>query len=319
MIDDYGIINDRAPHLVADLGEIVGFFENDEVSRGDIENLLSQRGGHDLLAELEAGPDSATKGERFQALSEETFRHFRYRKLSFGRWYPFEIDGDVLVPTSDITVRHKIYAALSAFSRMKMFSGTDQNRFAGDFERLCVEALSGFARDWKVIHFGKGGKDRPALGQKLKDALRALARELREDTVESEIGRLPETNTGDGGIDVVVYRPWSDVARAVPCYFGQCAASQVGWPEKRLEASAVNLERYFNFFHKPGTILFIPLCFRDVDGTWVNSDGHQTILVDRQRLIELLDARLRDEDDAEAFLAEIAMPFDLGCATEDGR
>ena len=316
MIDDYGVINDRAPHLVADLGEIIGFFENEEISRGDIESLLSQRGGHDLLADLDVGVDSATKGERFQALSEEAFRHFRYRKLSFGCWYPFEIDGDVLVPTSEITGRHKIYAALSAFSRMKMFSGTDQNRYAAEFERLCVEAVSGFAKDWEVVHFGKGGKDRPVFGKKLKDALRALARKLREETVESEIGRLAETNTGDGGIDIVIYRQWSDAARAVPCYFAQCAARQTGWPEKRLEASALNLEKYFNFFHKPGNILFIPLCFRDVDGTWVNSGGHQTILVDRQRLIELLDARLRDEEDTEAFLAGISMPFDLGCATE---
>ena len=49
MIKDYGLIEDRAPHLVADLCEIISFFENREVSRSDIEGFLYEKGAKGLL------------------------------------------------------------------------------------------------------------------------------------------------------------------------------------------------------------------------------------------------------------------------------
>ena len=81
MIEDYGLINNRAPHLVADLCEIICYFENREVSRGDTEAFLSEKGGDGLLADLKLGDlGSAEANDKFQALSEEVFRHLTYRR-----------------------------------------------------------------------------------------------------------------------------------------------------------------------------------------------------------------------------------------------
>ena len=314
---DYGLINDRAPHIVADLCEIRGFFEDTEVSRSDVEKYLSDYGGHGLIADLErSNLDSAGTHERYQALSEEVFRHLYYRSTAFGTYYPFLIQGDILVPVSEITHYHKIYAALLAFSRLKMFSHADRTRFARCFEELCVQAALGFADSWDVVHFGTNGRDRGQFGNKLKDALTRLSVVLREFPIQHEIKAISDNNVGDAGIDIVIFRKWSDPARGVPCYFGQCTAQQSTWPEKKFEASALNLERYFHFFHKPGVILFIPLCYRDLDGTWISSEGHQTILVDRKRLVDLIDARLKRAEDEEQILKEIPKPFDLGGAVD---
>ena len=315
MIEDYGLINDRSPHLVADLCEIMCYFEEREVSRSDIEAILADRGGAGLLSDLDlSNLDSAETNERTQELSEEVFRHLGYRRRAFGTYYPFAIEGEILVPPEQVNQRQKSYAALLAFSRLKMFPPADRVSFAADFEVFCSEASLGFTGTWKVIHFGTGGRDRADFGNKLKDALRKLAEVLKETPNVNEINSLSEQDVGDAGLDIVIYKEWVDDARAVPAYFGQCAAQQTNWPTKKYESNPSSFENYLNFFHKPGTIMFIPLCFRSVDGTWVNSDGHQTILVDRKRLLDLIEARIEGGDDQEELFERIPAPFDLGCA-----
>ena len=315
MIEDYGLINDRSPHLVADLCEIMCYFEEQEVSRSDIEHFLLEKGGEGLLVDLRLEDlDSAETNEKFQELSEEVFRHIGYREKAFGTYYPFVTEGDVLVPLLEVNQRQKAYATLLAFSRLKMFSATDRSLFAADFEVFCLEAALGFTGTWKVIHFGKGGRHRKAFGTKLKDALKSLADVLKETPMVKEIEKLSEHDVGDAGIDIVIYKKWVDHAPAVPAYFAQCAAQQQTWPAKKFESSAWNLERYFHFFHKPGTIMFIPLCFRGVDGDWISSDGHQSILVDRKRLLDLVEARIVGGDDQDRVFDGIPKPFDLGCA-----
>ena len=315
MIENYGLINDRSPHLVADLCEIISYFENSEVSRADIETFLFEKGGVGLLTDLNLDNlDSAETNERFQALSEDVFRHLNYRVKAFGTYYPFAIDRDILVPMDETTPRHKIYAALLAFSRMKMFSPPERDRFARCFEELCLQAALGFASNWEVVHFGAGGPDRRRLGGKLKKALLHLSDILRDRPSHDEINALKEQNTGDGGLDIVIYRKWSDPARSVPCYFAQCAAQQLTWPEKKYEANPLNFDNYITFFHKPGVILFIPLCYRGEDGQWINNDGHHTILVDRKRLLDLIEERLQETIDQSQILNKIPMPFYPGCA-----
>ncbi|MFG6592869.1 hypothetical protein [Sulfitobacter sp. 1A12157] len=315
MIDDYGLIEDRAPHLVADLCEIIAFFENREVSRGDIEGFLYEKGAKGLLDDLDLeNLDSASANAKFQKLSEDVFRHLTYRTKAIGEWYPFIVEADILVPIDAPTERHKVYAALVAFSRLKMFDQARVTQFAADFEVLCYEAAVAFAIDWKVIHFGVGGRDRAHYGNKLKESLSVLATTLREDTNAKALAKISENNTGDAGIDIIVYRDWDDPAQGMPSYFGQCAAQQLGWPKKKFEASALNLERYFSFFHKPGTLMFIPVCYRGLDGHWLDYDGHQTIIVDRNRIIELLETRIGLAQDEEAVLNLVPKPFELGCA-----
>ena len=315
MIENYGIINDKAPHVVADLCEIIAFFENAEVSRSDIEGFLQEKGGEGLFKDLDLEAlDSAEASEKLQALSEEVFQHLRYRRAAFGDWYPFSVVADILAPHPAPTPEQKMYAALLAFSRLKMFARPLRAQFASDFESICVTAAEGFAGRWSILHFGAGGRDRALFGNKLKDALQALGNRLFEYVILPEINNLSDQNVGDAGIDIVLAREWSDQARSVPAYFAQCAAQQEGWPQKKFEAHYLNLEKFFSFFHKPGNMIFIPICYRSVDGDWVNSDGHQAIIIDRLRLIKLLSEVLADSDDPNAVLAGLPSPFELGCA-----
>lgn len=315
---DYGIINDRSPHIVADLCELICYLENTSVSRGDIESFVASKGGDGLLRELNAGNDSETN-ENVQKLTEDAFQHLRYRLKAFGSWYPFVVDHDVIELRNSQDVKHSIYVALLISSRLKMLPAADRIRRASEFESICYKALSLLLPTWNVYHFGSGGADRHLFGNRLKDALPALAEKTRDDVLMHRVNELSDHNVGDGGIDLAAVFEWADPAQALPVYFAQCAAQQENWPEKKFESHPVTHERFFSFFHKPGSLLFIPVCYRGPDGAWIDSVAMQSILVDRLRLIELFDRGIeKDQISPEDIFGLIQAPIKRGSFSGDG-
>jgi hypothetical protein len=299
MIKDYGVINDKSPHIIADLLEIKCFFERSPMARGDVETIVDREGGEELKAELESekGNDddsSAEKNARVQRLSEDVFANLMYRAEAFDCWYPFVVKHDVLELLPAFTDRHRIYLLLLACSRLKMFPKATIGDFAAKFELLSVEALKGLYPGWEIIHFGKGGKDRHHFGNKYKIAIAALAKRLKDSPVQERIDEIPDHDVGDGGIDIVALNTFGDAAPGCTVYFAQCAAQQTGWPEKKFEAHAVEQSKHINFFHAPGNLLTIPLCYRGPDGKWVSSEGYGAVLLDRLRLVKLIEGRAPD-------------------------
>lgn len=308
---DYGIINDRSPHIIADLCEIISYLEDTPVSRSDVEEFITTKGGDGLLMTL-AGEGGAETNEKIQQLTEDAFQHLMYRRAAFGDWYPFAVEHDVLELRAALDDNHKIYATLLFASRLKMFGRSDISRLAAEFETLCTEAAKGLFPAWNVYHFGAGGSDRARFGNKLKDAFSSLAALIRDD-VNKRVEELSEQNVGDGGIDIVAVKEWNDPAESLPVYFAQCAAQQEKWPEKRFEAHPITHERYINFFNKPGAILFIPLCYRGPDGQWIDSEGHNCLLIDRLRIVELFQQRIEDGATTAAdILALVSAPVAVG-------
>lgn len=298
MIADYGALNDKSPHILADLLEIKCLNESRPIARGDIETIVGLDGGHNLQRELRIEEkavntgSSAEQNARVQRLSEDVFSHLSYRARAFQKWYPFTVNADVIETSAALSDRQKIYALLLSCSRLKMFSQSARSVLASRFEALSVEALKGLCFGWDVIHFGMNGKDRPRFGTKLKVAIAKLASQLKDTALPIEIDAIPDNDHGDGGIDIVIANTLGDDAQGCPCYLVQCAARQDTWPEKKLEAHSLgNIGRWIHFFHNPGTFLAIPLCYRGPDGKWVDTIAFSTVLFDRLRLIKLLDAR----------------------------
>lgn len=311
---NYGIINDRSPHIIADLCEISCFFEDRAVSRSDIEEFITTRGGAGLLSLMEHGGETtAETNERMQRLTEDAFKHLTYRSAAFGSWYPFKAQHDVLELVEELSSEQQIYINLLSYSRLKMFDRSKRSKFAADFEALCCFAMSGLFPTWKVYHFGAGGRDRSLFGNKLSDAISVLAEKLRDELHTKHVSKISSQDVGDAGIDIVALHEWGDPAEAIPAYFAQCAAQQNGWPEKKYEAHPISIAKYVNFFCPPGAILFIPLCYRGPDGHWLDADGHNVILIDRLRLAELLSAQFSRDDTLKGEVLSVASePFVRG-------
>lgn len=101
---DYGVINDRSPHIVADLCEIIALFENTPISRGDIESFVTAKGGEGLFRELDAANEGAPQGLSYgQRQSEQMVnkglsvaaKYIKFR--GFVRLDELEVTGSPLV------------------------------------------------------------------------------------------------------------------------------------------------------------------------------------------------------------------------------
>jgi hypothetical protein len=54
----------------------------------------------------------------------------------------------------------------------------------------------------------------------------------------------------------------------------------------------IEQSKHISFFNNPGNLLTIPLCYRSPDGKWVGDDGYGAILLDRLRLVKLIEGAL---------------------------
>lgn len=295
-IEKFGRISDRSPHVIADLFEIMALVEGQEKSRGDVETSLDQQAddglADDLDEDLAPGASSAEVNATYQALTENVFDHFKYRKSVFGEWYPFNVDADVLTPVVPLTDRMKIYIFFLFCSRLAMLSKSDRSRYASHFEKVCVEAIKGLFPTWDIYHFGAGGMNRAQFGNKLKDALSVLSGHLKDSLVVHHHNAISNHDVGDAGIDIIAVHNFGDAATGVVTYFIQCAARQDGWPDKRFEVSNASLSTYFHFECPPGAMLLIPLLYRNPDGKWVDARKPYSVAVlDRLRLTQLIERR----------------------------
>ena len=74
--------------------------------------------------------------------------------------------------------------------------------------------------DAEVHIVGKGGQQSPRYTGNKKQKLQSIARDL--NTRLNEEVRLPATDTGDAGMDLLAWLPVGDTANGLLVYFGQC-------------------------------------------------------------------------------------------------
>ncbi|MGF9694675.1 hypothetical protein AAIH46_17785 [Rhizobium sp. 0TCS1.26] len=97
--------------------------------------------------------------------------------------------------------------------------------------------------------------------------------------------------SGDAKIDLVGVYNFNDSARGFKVVIGQCAAmeEEKNWERKRQEAQLFTRSGSFDYLVEPDAVLFIPVCYRQPDGDWVNSDYVSSVVtVDRVRILNIL-------------------------------
>jgi hypothetical protein len=94
---------------------------------------------------------------------------------------------------------------------------------------------------------------------------------------------------GDGGLDIVGWKRPGDDNKSFLLMFGQCACTLEEWEEKQHSSSAVTWRSYLTLKAPPSNVTFVPFFYRNSTGDWhADHKIHESILIDRQRLIHLL-------------------------------
>lgn len=314
MITSLGSPPKNKPHLMADYLEIclaIGEFE--VLAHADAASIIIESSMEDEELQPDGVSGLSTAEIHFddQIKIEEWFEHLAYRKEAFGSLYPFEINENVLTKAGKWTNENYLYLFLLICSRLKIFDGSTRLKLASCFEKLSKEATKRLWPNAVVRLFSPGSDDRKKFyGGRLGDAIPQLAQDLNEPLDPANLKNLSELISGDGGLDVIAYFPFDDLARGFPVWLGQCASKGENWKDKKSQAQ--NITGIIRFTYPPGNLLFIPACFRSPSGEWFNNiDVMGCVLLDRLRICNLLKNNVPTRELQEPTFIKFLAHYDL--------
>jgi len=261
-----------------------------DLKENNVETLYDGDGTSQIGAEL----GDQTQGEvndKQQLFGDDLFRHIDFRIAEFKNFYPFRLSQgrDVLRRKRKLNKEQKLYIFLLLSSQLRYFSKQDQNWLTDDFELVCHQALKNYLpENAPVFMFGKNRLNIGPFNGKLKDKVKNLATALNETTTP-DVEHIPESDTGDNGLDLVAWLDAGDTNKSVISFFAQCACSNETWVDKQAQSSYDTWKELLTFKVRPVNIIFIPFSYRDCLGDWHRPHNiHDSFIVDRLRALRML-------------------------------
>lgn len=242
--------------------------------------------------------------------------YLKCRKSIISDYYPFEIDNRYSISLKkELNNKHKIYIILLISSLIRVITRKDgfSYRITHRFENLCEYPFSLLIPQLATKQFfGAGGSTEEGnepIGQLFYDKVKSLANNLHlplhPDFTHQSAGIH---NVGDGGLDWVAWMPFADNLDMLPTYFAQCACG-TDWEDKLFDANKSKWAQFILFSYDYQLFHFIPKSYRELDNKWLNKTKlHSVILIDRFRIIELLEKSGKEKEIVELYedlLAEL--------------
>lgn len=276
------------PHLLADSAELsLCFGGYDQVSEDDLLSIIRRDETNKTQAAMGLRGVESTKIEQEQV--EDCFRALKYRVSVYGDDYPFKITAKVVEIKEGLGVKEMLYLFLLVCSRLGAFSSKLTNMIASEFELLSKEAMYNLMPKGSDVYvFGANSSDRKTYFNKnLTKAIPILAKKANFQLTggwETTVG-----SSGDGKLDVIGINDFPDKNSPSIVMLGQCAARATNWSGKRYEADFNYHKSRFHAQIDPVAVLFIPVCYRQPSGNWVNSSEIDNVIaIDRQRMLHLI-------------------------------
>ncbi len=302
---EIGEIHPNTPHLFADLAELlllVGSIGRSSLHKNDLEELLNngsispEESDDEDEAEQEASETNISTAERTGRIErqlEDAFTQLDYRANALSDYYPFTVEGELLVLKDALSEKHRVYRLLLACSRLRSFGrkGLPQ-RWAKNFAKLskiAMEALVPTMAETRIFDANSDDR-RDYYSTDLRIALTKLGNDLGV-LVINEVECNNAGSSGDAGFDLIATIKFDDGAATNFALLGQCGAQESGWPSKTLEAHSINLRHYFQAQFDYPSVMFTPVCYRAATGEWVNNKcANGILLADRLRILSLIEA-----------------------------
>ena len=272
---------DKAPHLLADLAELLVLVEDrPSMSAAEFHGIL-QSGADEY-----SGYD-ARAIEKVQSDAQQAWEHLRYRFQALAGKYPFSVHNDNLCQVvSESHADHAAYGLCLLCSRIRSFDRSAKQPLADAFEEISRHALQNLLPHWVVKRFGAAFRHKGGFfPRSLPQALVALGNAINAGVIETQIGQ--QSASGDLGIDLVAWSDLKDQAYGSPAAFAQCAAYERDWNSKMQEAHHSRFGHIFSFAYPPMNLFFVPAYYRRLDGRWIK-DSSGCILFDRERIVKLI-------------------------------
>ncbi|QDK77154.1 hypothetical protein EXU85_00505 [Spirosoma sp. KCTC 42546] len=221
----------------------------------------------------------------------DIFSVINYRSAAYASSYPFYVENKKIKQKKILNQLHRLYLYLLLCSHLRFIPQTNWAVLTGDFEYISSLALKKCLPERAIIKiFGttKSGGPPQYVGTTF-NKIKQLAADLNEVLLANKDDFAP-TASKDKGIDLVAWIPFKDKQNSRLICFGQCKCSDQ-WPAMRFSSSLAQWNNWIHFNNHLNNFAFIPYCYRKTGGSWFDKSSiGDTIVVDRQRIIELIES-----------------------------
>ena len=265
--------------------------DNEDVEEGDEGDKP-----HEEDAFLNQRVKPIERDSRREAFINDIFEHLLSRFLVLdAKDYPFNVDDDAktLALKDDLTSSQVLYILLLASSHLQIFS-ENSSELTTFFEKISFKAFKRLLPGRAEVQFFTAGNNRSEMfSGSLFKRLSELSNKLkaRLDIKEEE---LPNTDSGDHGLDLVGWINMGDGANGSLILFGQCACGR-DWKKKQHEVSAGRWDRKLGMCAKHVPVMHIPYFIRNVNADWHEPTEICSLMIDRLRFFSMAEQKDIDE------------------------
>lgn len=251
-------------------------------------------GGIDIATEDDFSSDEEGNGDPREVGKNDLFNYLKFRQQFFSDNYPFVLDESGLYINNKI-LDNKLsyfYIYLLISSNLSYVSRSHRHFYTSDFECLSATIIRNIFPDlFKVKIFGTA--NHPCIhsytGSRRKK-LEYFSKDIHANIImdEDELRRF-DSPSGDGGIDIVAWYPFSDKSSHLPVILAQagCTSDEETLINKHY---SVLPHHWGNKLKGPVVLpfMFTPLCYRTANGLFPSPTDFTSVLMDRCRIIDCL-------------------------------
>jgi hypothetical protein len=279
--------------------------DDNEISARDVEDIIKQ--GKDLAPDEEDAEEGVTpKQDKWEQRVRDYFRVLNYRcEGAMSEFYPFQLVQDNLLNLKpNLTDKHYFYLYLLFSSNLAYFKQYEP-LFTTTFEEISKEVVKKILPDNSEVHiFGTSRAGNRYTGD-LYARICQLGRDIRAEVI-CKPDNFAGAHGGDGGLDIVGWIPIPDGAPGIPVCFSQCACTAEKWVDKQSSISHEIWRTRYRSFSPYLPAIIVPFSFRRANGLWENDDKiHQALLIDRDRIIMLLNDDIGFFNGTDAYQATL--------------
>ena len=251
--------------------------------------------------------EHSSKMDKLYIRVADYYRILESRERACGEYYPFEVkDGCCLhfIGINNEKRRKYIYLLLcSSISLMKSY-----HEYTNSFEKLCKLLMIELSPKDTIVELFGTSRESDFFSGSLRERVELLAKCLGTETTKKfdREDRFDSIFGGVGGIDIVAFTP-IDKAGFVPFSFSQCTCSYDKWKDKQNSIGEELWNSYVELGVHYAQYMFVPFSCHNSQGKFCNETRIKTYLIDRIRIIKLVEKVTFRSDEFERLYSFINM------------
>ena len=265
------------------------YMDDHFISQDDVLDLFCDEDPEELKR---GETEHSAKYDSLIAVIKNYYEIIQYRNCVHREYYPFEIeDGQSISLKKTLTEKHLHYIFLLLCSNICFMDKTSMQKITHAFEKYCQPLMKRLVpADARTELFGTT-RDVSIFGGNLRSRIEQLAACLGAQTTKTMDAdpKYDRIKAGDAGLDIVSFLKL-DEASHIPVALGQCTCSYDKWIEKQESINWDTWRARIDPLAPFWRFMYVPFFCRTASGMFEQPSEIHTCLIDRQRILALLDS-----------------------------